>query len=95
MSHPVRISPSLPARRDRQLMAGLARIERSAQLEAATVHALGYVGQQGMVAVAMMSQLEGLLGQAVPLATTRLQGIADTTALSIAQVVADAPRRLR
>lgn len=73
---------------------GLARIASDAQLEAAKVHAIGFVGQQAMQAVAMVSELEGQLAQACPLATTRLQGIADITALSMAQVVADSARRI-
>ena len=44
---------------------------------------IGFVGQQAMQAVTMVSQLEGQLGQACPLAVTRLQGIADITALSM------------
>lgn len=73
---------------------GLARIEQQAQIEAAKVHAVGYVGQQAMQAVTMVSQMEGQLGAACPLAVTRLQGIADMTSLSIAQVVADSARKL-
>lgn len=73
---------------------GIARLEVAAQVEAARVHAVGYVGQQAMQSVAMVSQLEGQLGQICPLAVSRLQGIADITALSIAQVVSDAHRRL-
>lgn len=72
----------------------LAKIELQAQIEVAKVHAVGYVGQQAMQAVAMVSQMEGQLGQACPLAVTRLQGIADMTALSVAQVVADTARKL-
>lgn len=72
----------------------LARIEAQAQLEAAKAHAVGFVGQQAMQAVTMVSQLEGQLGTVCPLAVTRLQGIADLTALSIAQVVSDTARRL-
>lgn len=70
----------------------LTSIEQAAQFEAAKIHAVAYVGTQGMQAVTMVSQMEGLLGQACPLAVTRLQGIADVTALSIAQVVADSAR---
>lgn len=73
---------------------GLARIEQQAQLEAAKTHAIGYIGSQAMQAVAMVSQLEGQLAEAVPLATTRLQGIADMTAMAMAQVVADSAWRL-
>jgi hypothetical protein len=79
---------------ERQKSVGLARIELQAELLAAKAHAIGYVGQQAMQAVTMVSQMEGQLGQACPLAVTRLQGIADMTALSIAQVVADSARRI-
>ena len=44
--------------------------------------------------VAMVSQLEGQLGAACPLAVSRLQGIADMTALSLAEVVSDAAQKL-
>lgn len=79
---------------DRSKTIGLAKIEQQAELESAKAHAIGYVGQQAMQAVTMVSQMEGQLGQACPLAVSRLQGIADMTALSIAQVVADSARRI-
>lgn len=79
---------------ERSKTLGLARVESAAQLEAARAHAVGYVGQQAMQAVTMVSQLEGQLGTMCPLAVTRLQGIADITAMSIANVVMDAARKL-
>jgi hypothetical protein len=79
---------------DRGKTVRFARIEQRAQIEACKAHAVGYVGHQAMQAVAMLSQMEGQLGQACPMAVTRLQGIADMTALSIAQVVADAGRKM-
>ena len=79
---------------ERSKAVGLARLEHQAELEAAKAHAVGYVGQQAMQAVTMLSQMEGQLGAACPLAVTRLQGIADMTALSIAQVVADSARKI-
>lgn len=79
---------------DRSRTYGLARIEASAQLEAARTHAVGYVGQQAMQATAMVSQLEGQLGQLCPLAVARLQAIADVTAMTMVGVVMDAGRRL-
>ena len=82
------------ARMEQHSAVGMARIELQAQLESTKAHAVGYVGQQAMQAVTMVSQMEGQLGQACPLAVTRLQGIADMTALSIAQVVADSARRI-
>ena len=71
-----------------------ARVEAHAEIQSLKVQAVGYVGQQGLQAVAMLSQLEGQLGQAVPLAVTRLEGIANMTAMSIAQVVADTAWKL-
>jgi hypothetical protein len=79
---------------ERSKAVGLAKIEQQAQIQAAKAHAVGYVGQQAMQAVAMVSQMEGQLGHACPLAVTRLQGIADMTALSIAQIVADTARKV-
>ena len=57
--------------------------------------AMAYIGRQGLQAVALMSELEGKLGQLCPLAVSRLQAVADMTALSVAEVVADSGRRLR
>lgn len=79
---------------ERSRSVGIARLEVAAQLEAARVHAVGYVGQQALQSVAMVSQLEGQLAQICPMAVGRLQGIADLTALAIAQVVSDSHRRL-
>lgn len=67
---------------ERSKAIGLAKLEQQAQLEAAKAHAVGYVGQQAMQAVTMVSQMEGQLGQTCPLAVIRLQGLADMTALS-------------
>lgn len=99
------ISGALERREDRQLARRLASLERDrtygfaevqtqAELQASRAHAVAYVGEQGMQAVAMLSQLEGQLGQICPLAVTRLQGIADMTAVGIAQVVANAVREV-
>jgi len=67
----------------------LARIEQRAMLQVAKVDAVGFVGRAAMQAVAMVSQFEQQLGHLTPMAVTRLQGIADMTALGIAEVVAD------
>lgn len=94
--------PSVSTRVARQLshldMASsvrVAEVEATARVEAARVHAVGYVGQQALQAVALLSQMEGQLAALCPLATSRLQGLADMTALSIAQVVGDAARKVR
>lgn len=72
----------------------LARVEAHAEVQSLKAQAIGYVGQQGMQAIAMVSQLEGQLGQACPLAVTRLQGIGDMTAMAVAQVVMDTTWKL-
>lgn len=77
-----------------QTRMALARIEQAADLQAARVEAVAYVGKQGLQAVAFVSQVEQQLSQLVPLATGRLQAIADITALGVAEVVADTVRRV-
>jgi hypothetical protein len=77
-----------------QKVASLARLEATAQVEAARVEAVGYVGRRALETVALVSQWEVQLGQLCPAAVTRLQGIADITALATAEVVADAARKL-
>lgn len=71
-----------------------ARVEAHAEVQALKTQAVGYVGQQAMQATAMLSQLEGQLGQACPMAVTRLQGIGDITSMAIAQVVIDTAWKL-
>lgn len=65
-----------------------------AQVESAKLDALTALTGQAMQGVAMVSQLEQSLVAAVPHASGRLQAIADMHALSSAEVVAGAPRRL-
>lgn len=79
---------------DRRKTMAMAELEARAQLESARVHAIGFVGQQALQAAAMLSEMEGQLAKICPLATGRLQGLADITALAIAQVVGEAGRRL-
>jgi hypothetical protein len=73
----------------------LAAIQHQAELQTARLQAVAYVGRRGMEAVAMVSELEGRLGQLCPLAVSRLQAIADVTTLGIAEVVADTVRRVQ
>jgi hypothetical protein len=67
----------------------------AAQLQSEKVQAVCAVGTSAMQSVAMMSQIEGQLAAAVPLATSRLQGIADITAAAAAAVVVDTTEILR
>lgn len=82
------------ARVDGNARQELAIIEAQVDLQSARVHAVGYIGKQAMQSVAMVSQLEGQLAELVPLATTRLQAIADMTTLATAEVVAGTLRKI-
>ncbi|HEX7297636.1 MAG TPA: hypothetical protein VF257_01435 [Solirubrobacteraceae bacterium] len=73
----------------------LARVERMADLQAARVDALGYVGQRALQEMALVSQFEQELAALVPGASGRLQAIGDLTALAMADVVSETARRLR
>jgi len=72
----------------------LGRIEIEADLQAARVHGVAFVGKQALHATALLSELEGQLGQMVPGAKGRLQGIADLSSLGLAEVVADTVRKV-
>jgi hypothetical protein len=90
----------------RQLGRALARIEDNtaiqvaqadarADIDASKIDAVTAVAQRAMQGVAFVSQLEQTLGQAVPLAVTRLQAIGDITTLALTQVVTDTATKLR
>jgi hypothetical protein len=82
------------ARMGAQGQLALGRIEIEADLQAARVHGVAYVGKQAMQATAIVSELEGQLGRMVPGAKGRLQWIADVTTLGMAEVVADTVRKV-
>lgn len=82
------------ARMEAKAQTALGRIEIEADLQVARVHGLAYVGKQAMQATAIVSELEGQLGQMVPQARGRLQGIADITTLGMAEIVADTVRKV-
>jgi hypothetical protein len=84
-----RISSRTLSRMQANTEIDMARIEQRAMLQVAKTDAVAFVGRAGMQAVAMVSQFEQQLGQACPMAVSRLQGIADMTAMGIAEVVAD------
>lgn len=67
----------------------LYRAEAVAAIQLARVDAVGVVAQRALLGVAFVSQVEQQLGQAVPIAVSRLQAIGDLAALSMGQVVAD------
>jgi hypothetical protein len=74
---------------------GLARIDHAAELQAARVEAVGYVGSRAMHEITLLSQLEGQLAQLVPSAAGRLHALGDLSALAMAEVVAETVRRVR
>jgi hypothetical protein len=73
----------------------VAQVDAVADIQAAQVDAVTAVGQRAMQGVAFVSQLEQSLGQAVPLAVTRLQAVGDVTTLALTQVVTDTVTKLR
>jgi hypothetical protein len=83
------------ARIDGHTSLQIARAHGQADIQAAQVDAVAAVAQRAMQGVAFVSQIEQQLGQAVPLAVTRLQAIGDLAALSMGQVVTDTVTKLR
>jgi hypothetical protein len=79
---------------DAEVSVGLARVEAAAELQAARAHAVAYVGRAAMQDVALLSQIEQQLAQAVPHASGRLAVIADLTAVALSEVVVDTARRI-
>lgn len=69
-------------------------IQAKAEVEAAKVDGVSAVAAKALQDVALLSQIEQSLAQAVPHASGRLATVADLAAISIAGVVADAARRI-
>jgi hypothetical protein len=67
----------------------LARVQQNTIIQTARVQAQAYLGREALFAVADISELEGQLATLCPLATSRLEVIANMTALSIARTVSD------
>lgn len=71
-----------------------ALIQSKAELEATKLDGVAAVTGKALQDVALLSQMEQSLAQAVPHASGRLATIADLAAVSMAGVVADAARRI-
>ncbi len=82
-------------RLDAQGQVQIAVIDHQAELQAARVQAIGYVGKRAMHEVTLLSQLEQQLSALVPMATGRLQALGDMAALGMADVVSDTVRKVR
>jgi hypothetical protein len=106
MSEMVPLGSLIARRESRELGRQLSRLEGKGRLELATINqqadlqaervgAVAYVGKRALHETAMLSQLEVQLAMLVPAATSRLQGLADLTALGMAEVVAETVRRVR
>jgi arginase family enzyme len=83
------------ARLDARTELGIAEIESQAELQAARIMAVGYVGKRAMHEVAMISQLEQQLAELVPSCAPRLRAIGDMVALAAADVVASTVWRVQ
>ncbi len=73
----------------------IAQVEARADIDASKIDAVTVVAQRAMQGVAFVSQIEQQLGQAVPIAVTRLQAVGDLATLAMGQVVTDSMTKLR
>lgn len=96
-------TPSLlPAARTTRTLARLSHetgvsvavAQSKAEVEAAKIDGVATVAAKAMQDVALLSQMEQSLAQAVPHASGRLATIADLAAISMAGIVADSARRI-
>lgn len=71
------------------------RVAARAHVDHARLDAIDTIAARAMQGVALVSQLEQQLAQAVPLATTRLQAVGDMHALASVEVVAAMARGSR
>jgi hypothetical protein len=78
-----------------QTVMGLSRVDQVTELQAAKAEATAQVAGRAMQSVAVLSQLESQLIQAVPLAASRLEAIGNVAALAAADVVADTTWKLK
>jgi hypothetical protein len=83
------------ARLDGRTEIGIAQIESEAELQAARIMAVGYVGKRAMHEVAMISQLEQQLSEIIPASAPRLRAIGDMVALAAADLVASTVWRVQ
>jgi hypothetical protein len=77
-----------------QTEVAVAHVAAAVAVETAALDGLDIIAQRAMQGVALVTQVEQQLAQAVPLATSRLQALGDMHALASAGIVSDARRRL-
>lgn len=68
--------------------------QAKAEVEAAKIDGVAAVAGKAMQDVALLSQMEQSLAQAVPHASGRLATVADLAAICMAGIVADSARRI-
>ena len=73
----------------------IAQVEARAEVQASQVDAMAAITQRALSGVAFISQVEQQLAQAVPIAASRLQAVADIGTLGLTQVVMDTANQLR
>lgn len=69
-------------------------IRARAELEAAKIDGVSAIAAKAIQDVALLSQVEQSLAQAVPHASGRLATVADLAAVAMAGIVADSARRI-
>lgn len=67
----------------------LTQMQQAVVINTARVQAQAYLGREALFAVADLSELEGRLASLCPLATSRLEAIANISAMSIARTLSD------
>jgi len=80
------------ARIQAQAQLGLARIGQQAALQVTRVEAVACVARRGLFETALVTMVERDLAMLVPMASGRLQAIADVATLGIAEIVSDTVR---
>jgi hypothetical protein len=83
---------TIPARIERAVHEGVAVEHGRGIVQAARVRAVEYVATEAMHAVAGLTELETLHLQRSPLGEGRYRAIADTAAVALANIVAEAGR---
>ncbi len=83
------------SRIDAEASVRVAKVDAQAAVQAAKIDVVLLTTQRAMQGTALVSQLEQQLGQAVPLAVTRLQAISDLATLAMGQIIADTVTKLQ
>lgn len=81
------LAPSGSTRLPPATTKALSRLQQDAIMSTARMQAQTYLGREALFTVAELSELEGQLASMCPLATSRLEFIANTTAMSIARTL--------